>query len=368
MDCAPSQLWAADQWGQLFDRACRDRVPFMVAFDTTYRCNLRCVHCYAGHRVAQSRADAHELATDQVLELLADVASAGCLHLLLSGGEPLLRPDFAEIYVAARRLGMLITVFTNATLVTEAHLDLFAEYPPHKVDVSLYGASEGTCDRVTGVPGSHRRAVRGITALVEHGVPVGLKTMILRDNVEEIGAIEALAASMGVSFRADPLVTLRQDGDLKPLEQRVDARRAVAIELSDEERRRGLLDYAEDSAGSRGSRRLYQCGAGTMSYHLDPQGTMRPCLESREPTFDAVHMGVKRAWTELVAAVDGLDVPEGSKCLGCPLMVVCGYCPALTGLETGAGSRHSEYLCSLGAARAELIGWTTGMGAVDDGC
>ena len=366
MECAPSQLWAAERLGELFDRASLDRVPFMVSLDITYRCDLRCTHCYAGHRVAETREEAAELATEEVLSLLEQVASAGCLHLLLSGGEPLLHPDFT-IYTAARRLGMLVTVFTNATLIGDAHLDLFADYRPQKVDVSLYGATPATYERVTGVPGSYTRAIDGIEGLVGRGIPVGLKTMILRENVDEVGAMEALASRLGVGFRADPLITLRQDGDLAPTTHRVEARRAVALELADSERRDALRDYAEERRGLSGSRRLYRCGAGMMSYHLDPQGIMRPCLESRKPTFDAVSMGIESAWRALVDAVDGLQAAPDDKCATCPLMVLCGYCPALSGLESGSDSRDSEYVCSLGEARAQAIGWANPMGAAENG-
>ena len=73
-------------------------MPVSGAFDLTYRCNLRCVHCYCGHATAQSPAQGAELGTDEVLRLLAEAADAGCLQLVLSGGEPLLRRDFAQIY------------------------------------------------------------------------------------------------------------------------------------------------------------------------------------------------------------------------------------------------------------------------------
>ena len=356
MECPPPQAWAADQLSTVYRRALDERLPLMAAFDLTYRCNLRCVHCYAGHRVAENLTDATELSTSEVVRLLEETAAAGTLHLTLSGGEPLLRPDFAEIYVRARTLGMVVSVFTNATLVSGSHLDLFGEYVPYQVDVSVYGATEETYERVSGVPGSFKRALRGIELLLDRGVRVTLKTVILRDNAGDVDAMEDLASRLGVSFRLDPLVMPRLDGDLSPLEQRVEAEHAVELELGDEERRTALRDWVEQQQPTPVSRRLFHCGAGRMSYHLDPHGSMTPCVVSRDPAFSAVSLGVNAAWQRLAAAVDRLEIEAETLCATCALVVVCGYCPTLFSLESGSASRQSEYVCKLGAARAAGIG------------
>jgi len=356
--CPPAQTWGVERMRAVVKRAARDRIPISTTFDLTHRCNLRCVHCYVGHDVSAPAAKAGELATRDVIRLLEETAAAGCLQVVLSGGEPLLRTDFLEIYSSARRLGLIVQVFTNATLVRESHLDVFAEYPPEKVDVSIYGATEETCARVTGVPGSFAQALRGVHRLLERGIRVGLKSMILSENLNEIHAIEALAEGLGVSFRLDPLVTPRLDGDLSPLALRVEARRGVALELGALSRRRHLREFADKRVDVAVGTRQYACGAARTSFHVDPQGTMRACVLSREAGFPAVDMGVDAAWRALTAATDELKVSDQMKCGSCKLVVVCGYCPTLFALETGSASRNSQYVCELGEARAQEIGWT----------
>ena len=244
MDCAAQvKLGSPEHLGRFFAKAGRDRVPISGAFDLTYRCNFRCLHCYAGHLATEARSRASELETGQVIDLLSAAAEAGCLMMLLSGGEPLLRHDFLDIYTAAKRLGLIVTVFTNASLLTEDHLNVFAEYPPHLVEVSVYGAGEATYERITGVHGSFRRVRTGIERLLDGGARVGLKTMILRDNVDDIDGIEAMATSLGLRFRLDPMVTPRLNGDLTPLEQRVDPQQAVDLEMRTWERRADMAAF-----------------------------------------------------------------------------------------------------------------------------
>jgi radical SAM protein with 4Fe4S-binding SPASM domain len=356
VDCtATTELGAPDYMARFTERAIRDRVPASGSFDLTYRCNLRCTHCYCGHLNAQTRAQAGELETDVVLRILAEAADAGCLFMVLSGGEPLLRPDFPRIYAASRRLGMLTTVFTNATLVDERLLEVFREYPPRMVEISLYGVTPQTYERVSGVPGSFARAWKGIDALLEAGVRVGLKTMILRDNLDEIVAIEAKATELGLPFRLDAVVTPRLDGDTRPLEQRVDPDAAVALELATDKRRYDNASFRDQQSALPDSPDLYRCGAGVMGFHLDPQGVLRPCLMTQDLGSDAAGLGFAGAWNEVVEKLTGLRRNEDSVCVKCRWRVLCGYCPGLFALETGSPHGHSPYLCELGERRWQVI-------------
>jgi radical SAM protein with 4Fe4S-binding SPASM domain len=361
MDCAPqAELGSSEYLSTVLGRVCKDRVPLSGAFDLTHRCNFRCVHCYTGHLAAQPRSQAAELSTKQVTELLAAATHAGCLMLLLSGGEPLLREDFIDIYKAAKRLGLIVTVFTNASLITQAHLDAFSEYPPHTVEVSVYAASDATYERITGARGSFGRVRRGIDQLMERGVRVSLKTMILRDNVDEVLAIEALARGLGVRFRLDPTITPRLNGDPKPLDQRVDPERAVAIEMATETRQSDMARFVERQKTSGGgatasTSRLYRCGAGIASFHIDPQGYMHPCLMSRAIAYNTSAMGFGPAWKAVTSAVDEAKWEGTGGCADCPNILLCGYCPGLFELEHASPSRPPEYVCRLGENRYRAV-------------
>ena len=144
----------------------RERLPMSCTFELTPTCNLRCHFCY----VALDPYKGPYLSTAQVYAVLDKLEEAGVLWMTLTGGEVLSRRDFPEIYRYARRKGFLVTVFSNATMVTERIVDLFREEPPFSVEVSIYGADAAHYEGVTGIPGSFSRFERGISLLQKAGV------------------------------------------------------------------------------------------------------------------------------------------------------------------------------------------------------
>ncbi|MBN1668473.1 MAG: radical SAM protein, partial [Anaerolineales bacterium] len=121
---------------RLTQKADQARLPIAGSLELNLRCNLRCKHCYVSHGHGGIPGEV-ELSRAEIERLLGELAEAGTLWLLLTGGEPLLRRDFPEIYLAARRQGMLLTVFTNGTLITPRKADFFAEWRPFSLEISL---------------------------------------------------------------------------------------------------------------------------------------------------------------------------------------------------------------------------------------
>src|SRR5262245_6043100 len=169
----------------------RKRIPIEGTIETTYRCNLNCVHCYVNQPAGSVEERERELSLDRLKQLVDEIVAEGTLFVLFTGGEVLVRPDFPELYLYARSKGLLVTIFTNGTMVTDRIADFFAEHPPDKIEISLYGMTPETYDRVTRVPGSFEKCLAGIRKLVDRKLPLTLKTMALAWNHHEIEAMEA---------------------------------------------------------------------------------------------------------------------------------------------------------------------------------
>lgn len=357
-------------------KARAERVPLAGALELTQRCNLRCVHCYLGSlrgpRAAETgagpsggpsgpagpigpRASARELGTARMLALLDEVVEEGCLQLLFTGGEPLLRRDFREIYRHACERGLLISVFTNATLVDEALCSLFRELPPAVVDVTLYGATAATYEAVTQVAGSYARCLAGIDRLLENGVRLGLKTVVLNSNVHEFEAVRAMAESRGVPFRYDAAVSAALDGDVAPTTYRLTEREAIDLELADEVRVSEWRRRRTAAAGGSVPRRLYGCGAGVSSFFVDAVGTLYPCLMARSVSYDVRYGDFARGWREAIPQLHDRGPGRAAGCAVCEARSVCDLCPGFAALETGAEDGRSDYLCRIGRARLEAI-------------
>jgi radical SAM protein with 4Fe4S-binding SPASM domain len=348
--------WSDDEdyFNDFFRRAEAARVPLSGTLELTRRCNLRCVHCYLGPQEQWQAASTREMSTAQVLDIIDQVVAAGCLNLLITGGDPLLRRDFPEIYRHAKLAGLDVTVFTNGTLVTEPIIELFRDLPPRIVDVTLYGATAGTYERITRVRGSYGRCVAGIERLHAAGIRLGLKTMLMTFNHHEFEAIEAMAAAYGAKFRFDPLLNAGLDGSREPLHFRVEVGEAVRLEFADRERRRKWLDFRARHLEIAPSDRVVQCGAGATGFHVDAFGNLQPCLMIPWMSYNLVTGTFGESWARM-AQLRERRASACNRCTACQRRAYCGYCPGLLALENGDPELSSPYLCDLGSERLKAI-------------
>ncbi|MDY6954179.1 MAG: radical SAM protein [Thermodesulfobacteriota bacterium] len=356
MQCTQTTWLSNQAYLQQFNqRVIEDRIPLFGSIDLTYQCNLQCVHCYVGDKTGVRENRGKELSAAQWVALIDDVVEAGCLYLLITGGEPLFRKDFPDIYRYAKEKGLLVTVFSNGTLVTDEIVALFEDLPPHAVDISVYGATASTYEKVTGRKGFYERCVKGIETLLDHGVHVTLKTVVLTLNQHEFFDIERMARAYGVRFRFDPAIFPCLDGDKTPLAFRVAPEEAMAMELSDEERREQWRAFFDRFGGVPTREGLYQCGAGVSMFHIDPYGCLRPCVMVRSPQYDLVTGSFLRGWNGVISAILDKKAGPDNPCRQCEKRTLCGYCPGFFDLENGSEGEPCAFFCAMGDCRLEAI-------------
>jgi radical SAM protein with 4Fe4S-binding SPASM domain len=333
------------------------RIPLNGTIDLTYRCNLGCIHCYVGKQKVSQRNLNNELNTRQWRELIDEITDAGCLYLLITGGEPLLRKDFKEIYSHARTNGLLVTVFTNGTLITETILKGFHEFPPRVVEISLYGATRETYEKITRVSGSYEQCLNGISRLIEGQINVRLKTMLMKPNQHEFFAMENMAKEYGIKFRFDAALFPGLEGDKTPVRLRVSAKEAVVKEFSDNNRRQEWKDFFERMRNLPFSDALYQCGAGKTHFHIDPFGTLQPCLMVKDPnlSYNLIGGSFITGWDEVISRIKEKKAEVNYYCNQCQKRSLCGFCPGFFQLENGSEEACSQYLCAMGHLRFAMI-------------
>jgi MoaA/NifB/PqqE/SkfB family radical SAM enzyme len=354
MECAESLYLSTGEYLTQFNaRAAKLRIPLVGSFDLTHRCNLRCVHCYLG---GSPHIDGRkEMDTEKILTLIDEITDAGCLYLLITGGEPLLRNDFPEIYRRAKQNGLLITVFTNGTLITDAIIELFDDLPPQSIEISLYGASPATYEKITGTCGSYAKCLSGIRRLLDHHMNLSLKTILMSLNKHEFFDIENMAKEFGVKFRFDPGIFPRFNGDKNPLALRVSPDDAVEKEFSDGIRAKNWKKYFERTKGAVWSDNLYHCGAGVTSFHIDPYGMLKPCLMSNNFSYNLFEGSFMRGWNNVISRIMDIKADNVYNCNICEKRFLCDFCPAFFGWENGAEHIRSDYLCAIGHRRFDKI-------------
>ena len=333
------------------------RLPLDGSIELTARCNLRCAHCYINEPVNDAQALEGELSCGELCDLLDQMAEEGCLWLLLTGGEPLVRPDFVEIYTHAKTQGFLITLFTNGTALTPRLADHLAEWRPFAIEITLYGRTRETYERVTGVPGSYARCMRGIEMLLERDLPLRLKTMVMTLNRHEVGAMEDYARESGVEFRYDTMLNLRLDGGRHPAGLRLPPQEVVALDLADERRIAEWSEFCEKFLGPPARPGdLYRCGAGLGTFHVDPYGQLSACMMARQPDYDLRQGTFRTGWRQFLPQVRAQQWMRESTCQHCELMAMCGQCPGWGQLEAGDQEAPVDYLCQVAHLRAEALG------------
>src|SRR4030042_6615017 len=357
MDCPRiPEMPYSDFSDRLHRKGTEWRLPLGASVEITERCNLNCAHCYINLPANDKEAREKELGFSQWARIIDDMVAEGCLWLLLTGGEPLLHPDFREIYTFAKKQGMLITLFTNGTLITPETADFLRDYPPFVIEITIYGFTKATFDAVTRAPGSYEKCVRGIELLLARQIPLELKTTITTTNVRELQDMTSWAQRLGVKFRCDPVLQPRLDGGKEPLAWRLAAEQGVEIDLQDEYRRSEWKQLAEKFQPSVDSGLLYSCGAGISSFHLNSYGLMYPCMMSRSVSFDLTKGNFIEGWRDVIPRVRQ-QKPHGEYACGqCELSLFCNYCPPWANLEEGNAELPVSYLCKLAQMRAEAFG------------
>jgi len=356
MDCPQIPQTSFDQVGKrIFDKATAERIPISGTFELTWRCNLRCVHCYCNLPLNDKDIFKNELTTEEIFNIFDQMADSGCLWLLITGGEPLVREDFFEIYTYAKKKGFLISLFTNGTLVTPEIADYLAEWPPSEVEITLYGATRETHERVTGIPGSFKRCVRGIELLLERKISLGLKTVAMTLNSHELPQMKEYAESFGLKFRYDPEINPRLDGSKAPNNFRLSPLEVVQLDSADKERSKEWRELYKQNMTPLQSDHLFNCGAGTTAFSIDPYGKMSICSMVNFQNYDLRNGSFKEGWERALPEILELKVKEDYRCSECELNPLCGQCPGWAWLENGNPEEPVEYLCKIAHLRAEAF-------------
>ncbi|MEZ5126628.1 MAG: radical SAM protein [Thermoleophilia bacterium] len=355
----------------MWTRLAAKRAPLSFQLELTARCNNDCRHCYINLPAGDLAARARELTAEEIFRIADQAVEMGAVWCLLTGGEPLLRADFAEIYLGLKQRGLLLSLFTNACLLAPEHVALLRRHPPRDVEVSVYGASREAYERVTRRRGSFAAFTRGLNLLLDGGVDVRLKAVAMRSNIDEFPAIAAFCRDRTKDYyRFDPLLHLRYDRDpernAEIRAERLTPAEIVAVERADGERFGALTSVGVEGArtANDGSPRendhLFHCGAGTSSFTVGADGMLRLCGALVHPgtTYNLRAGSLREAWQEFVPRVRDLRGTNQlflQRCRQCDIIDLCQWCPAHADLESGAMDEWADYFCAVAHARAAAL-------------
>ncbi len=334
-----------------------NRGPQRGLFELTYRCNLDCIHCYC----KGSEGLGKQLTTQEIKDILDQIHKEGCLEIIFTGGEPLIREDFLEIYSYAKEKGFVITIFTNGILFTKKSIEYLVKSPPFSVEITLNGISEDVYESITRVKGSFKRVISVLKELTDKKLPLILKSNCLKQNKNEISKIKTFADELlGKSnkrwrFKYDPMLYPRLNGNKIPTNFRLSPEELLEVKKSSpeiwEEYEKGLYSGFPDLG--RDKHFLYRCGAWLTHFFINPHGKLKFCQFSEKFSMDLRKKNFAEGFYRVFPQLLKERFKGDSKCRDCVLRPICYHCPARAYLETGDEEAPVPYFCELAKAHME---------------
>ena len=327
-------------WKSLSDdlwlRARRNAIPISGTFELTPLCNFRCRMCYV-------RLDPDKLiqfgkihGADEWLDIARQASKLGTYRITLTGGEPLIHPEFMDIYSGLSRMGMLVSIFTNGSLISDKHIKLFTELPPLRIRVTLYGSSNATYSRLCHVEDGFDKVNNACKLLADNGLLSGFAFTETVENVEDYDDVLEIARSYNVPITVTSDLNSAVRGAVSESEKlrlsvsnrrlpenNIFTQREPVNPALQEAKERGLLDGP-----------FSNCRSYRTSFFIAWNGYMETCPTisycQSKPFLD----GFEYAWEDMLSKLSFLKYPD--TCINCKYLAFCSACPGKRASETGS--------------------------------
>ena len=343
---------------KIFSEADKKSIPLSGAFELTSRCTLDCKMCYIHRKENDCEAIRLEKDTAWWLRLTEEAKNAGMFMLLLTGGEPLLRKDFEEIYLNAKKCGLLVSVNTNGMLIDENKVKFFADNPPHKLNISLYGASEKTYAGLCGNGKAFGKVTEAIIKLKEAGVNVKINYTVTQHNFHDAEKIYEFAKELQIPVQTVTYMfpPVRAGGDA----ERPSPEEAAKLQFDCHMTEWGKEKFAKhlnakanivrkpEKTGN--GEEFIPCRAGLSTFWVTWDGKMTPCGMMTEPISEIADF--ESAWNSMKEARKKIFLP--SECADCELRNFCDICAAIPLAEKNEFGAVPEYICRKAAEYKKL--------------
>ncbi len=329
--------FSSDYFGEMRLWAKQNTVPLKATFELTPFCNFNCVMCYIHMTEAQAKNYGALLSAYEWLEIAEQAKKEGTLYLTLTGGEPFLHPEFWRIYSELNKMGFLITVLSNGSLIDESVMEKFDMYGmPYAVKLTVYGASDETYQKVCGSKDGFTRIGKAIELLKRANVPVMLTATIVRENSDDLNAIYAFARKCGLPLQhtVSVLKSARNENGA------IEASRFALDEFSGEFTKEAL----EKSKFPPLESPFAWCASKGMSFWMTWNGNMQLCSFMNNPCV-RYSGSFEDDWKKLLQLLDSVKTP--SECEGCKWSAFCQRCPGVLCAESGSPEAVAESLCSM---------------------
>lgn len=352
----------------LCDKSFRMSTPLSGTFELLPICNMDCKMCYIRMSPKEMHQQGTPLSVDDWLRIGKEAADSGCMFLLLTGGEPLLYPDFLKLYEGLRHLGIIITLNTNGTLINKQIAETFKHNQPRRVNISLYGASDNTYKALCGNPKGFTQVMNGIHLLLDVGVQVKINFTPTPQNYHDLEGVVEITDNLNIPISTPTYMfppERKPGGMSKHKLNRLTSQQAAYEQLkiirmahphqSDyihyiKETLDDIKETEEEEVAPPGG---LLCTAGVSSFWVNWKGEISPCGMLQKPTRNLKEYSFGEAWEAI--KTETKQIFTSKKCFNCRFRKICKACGAASFAEHRNFSLPATYHCELNETFEELL-------------
>ncbi len=330
--------WLDPFYKAVWEKAYADAIPISGTFELTPRCNFNCRMCYVHLKPEQIPLYGRELTAKEWLHIASEAKEAGTTWLCVTGGEPLVHPEFETIWRELTQMGFFITLQTNASLIEGKMARLLEECPPRAVKITLYGSDDQVYEQVCQVKEGFTRVDRGIQLLREMKIPVQLISTLIRQNEADVQKMAFYAFRNQLPWMATGGVkaSVRTPNS--------EAREVRVQEKLDEQKKEEIRQRFKNAPVNIERKPCTYCKDYRLGYWVTWNGMMRFCSFMNEPDIPVLERAFPQAWKELIEYEEALEWPE--ECKTCKANTVCVKCAGTLAAECGSPHQVTEEFCN----------------------
>lgn len=345
----------------IYAKAANLKLPISGTFELTPVCNFACQMCYV--RKTQKEVNEHQrpiMTAERWIGIARKAREKGMLFLLLTGGEPFLWPDFWNLYEELMKMGFLVSINTNGSLIDEQVIERLKKNPPKRLNITLYGASDETYEALCGAKHVFDKVDKAISGLIEAGIMVKLNCSLTPSNVKDMEAIIKYAKEKDLilemtSYMFPPIRRERdcigQNHRFTPKEYAGYQLESCRLQRGEESYQKMLYNIKEKAVPPPGldescwdpMEGKIRCRAGKAAFWITWDGYLTPCGMMPEPKIDMYEHSFSESWENLVKISE--QVSLSGVCNTCPDHEICHSCAAIAMAETGKTDGIPTYLC-----------------------
>jgi len=328
--------------------------PNVCQFELTFACGLNCNYCYASC-YNKGQYLKKELNTEQVKFILDKLYNSGVIWICFTGGDPLTRNDFLEIYSYAKNKGFIISIFTNGYSMSKKIADYLKDKPPFVIEITLNGVTKGSYEKISGVKNSFAETMQGLDLILERKLPLKIKTQVIKDNLEELAKIRKFVESLELKFRPSTFLHARLNGNLTPCSLRIKPEEVITFKKahnSEETEKECKTDVSGsppiDRQINKKNNIFFKCAIlGGDGINIDPYGNMFPCISIRNPKVNLMRKEIEASRKTILTWVRTRKFNTNSLCKNCAIIQKCYRCPGKALLETKSLEKPVDWFCNL---------------------